>query len=155
MRYELTSFLHLVRGSHDVFSGKPFFEDLKMYKQGDTSSAILCQTVKIFPGHPGLWFSLVIPSIRWQQRNELTGTGVWGRELLWGEKCSSWRKTLLWFWQGWVSDPAAERWWLSSKGIHIAKRHKISEITALWDCPLWLGRCAWVLSKGYRLRSNP
>lgn len=63
MRYKLTSsFLHLVTGSHDVFSGKSLFEDLKMYKQGDTSSALLCQTVKIFTSHPDLWFSLVILS---------------------------------------------------------------------------------------------
>lgn len=63
MRYKLTpSFLHLVRGSHDVFSGKSLFKDLKMYKQVESSSAFLCQAVRIFPGHTGLCFSLVIPS---------------------------------------------------------------------------------------------
>jgi len=59
---EADIFFSSSRESHDVFSGKSLLEDLKMYKQGDISSAFLCQTVKIFPGHPGLWFSLVVPS---------------------------------------------------------------------------------------------
>lgn len=49
MRYKLTShFLHLARGSHDVFSVKSLFQDLKKYKQIETSSAFLlsgCQNV--------------------------------------------------------------------------------------------------------------
>ena len=30
------------------------------------------------------------------------------------------------------------------QSFHIAERHEMPEIAALWDCPLWLGRCAWV-----------
>lgn len=155
MRYKQTSsFLHLVRGSHDVFSRKSLFKDLRIYKQVDTSSGFFYQAVRIFPGHTALCFSLVIPSFGWQQRNELTGSSIWGRDLLWGDKHSALRKTLLYFQQGWISDPATEQGWLLSKGIHIAKIYKMLKRTGPWDCPLWMGRCAWLFSKGYGLGSN-
>lgn len=55
MRYKLTShFLHLVRGSHDVFSVKSSFQDLKKYKQTGTSSAFLLSGCQNVPRPPQL-----------------------------------------------------------------------------------------------------
>lgn len=154
MRYKLAySFLHLVRGSHDVFLGNSLFKNFKIYKQVDTSSAFLCQAVRIFPGHTGLCFSLVIPSFRWQQKG---ADRQWylRQRLALGRQVLSFKENFAVLLARLDQWPCHRAMMTLSKGIHTAKIHKMPERADPWDCPLWMGRCAWLFSKGCKLDSN-
>lgn len=145
MRYKLTySFLHLVRGSHDVFSRNSLFKNLKIYKQVDTSSAFLCQAVRIFPGHTGLCFFTCYSFF--QMTTEKGADRQWylRQRLALGRQVLSFKENFAVLLARLDQWPCHRAVMTLSKGIHTAKIHKMPERADPWDC-----LCGWEGVRGF------